>query len=180
MGLRPGRCYRELKGEAYTRRANKVMKKAFVRGIPGARIRLFDMGNKEKREWKMCAEMFSSRPIQLRHNQLEAMRMLIFKGLTDRMNKAPFFFRIRAYPHQILRENALATGAGADRFQQGMKHAFGKPIGVAARLKANRPLLSVYVDDETLLPIIKDIFRLAKNKLSGSYTFKVSSGPCKI
>jgi ribosomal protein L16/L10AE len=61
-----------------------------------------------------------------------------------------------------------------------MVHAFGKPIGVAARLSANKPLISVYVDDESLLPTVKDIFRLAKNKISGSYFVKVLEGPCKI
>ncbi|MBI4170413.1 MAG: 50S ribosomal protein L16, partial [Candidatus Aenigmarchaeota archaeon] len=31
----------------------------------------------------------------------------------------------------MLRENALATGAGADRFQSGMRQSFGKPVGTA-------------------------------------------------
>ncbi len=174
MGLRPGKCYRHIRGRAYTRKANRVMKKAFIRGIPGSKIRLFDMGNRTKRDWVMGVDMICKDTIQIRHNQLEAIRMLIFKKLNKTIGRDNFFFRIRAYPHHVLRENPMATGAGADRFQQGMKMAFGKPIGVAARVKTGKVLLSVYVDSDEHVPIIKEAYRLAKNKLSGDYSFKIN------
>ena len=173
MGLRPAKCYREVKGRPYTRKAIKVMRKAFIRGIPGSKIRIFDMGNKSKREWKIGVDMVAKDSVQVRHNQLESIRMAIFRQLNKTIGRQGFFFRIRAYPHHVMRENAMATGAGADRFQQGMRHAFGKPIGVTARLKPGKELLSVYVDDEKHVPVIKEAFRIAKNKLSGDYSFRV-------
>lgn len=173
MGLRPAKCYREVKGRPYTRKAIRVMKKAFIRGIPGSKIRIFDMGNKSKREWDMGVDLVTKDLVQVRHNQLESVRMAVFRRLNKDIGRQNFFFRIRAYPHHVMRENAMATGAGADRFQQGMRHAFGKPIGTAARLKKGKTLLSVYVDDEKHVVTIKDAFRVARNKLSGSYSVKI-------
>lgn len=173
MGLRPAKCYREVKGKAYTRRAKRVMKKAFIRGVPGPKIRIFDMGNKTKRKWKLGVHLVSKDLIQVRHNQLEAVRMVVFKTLNKAIGRQNFFFRIRAYPHHVMRENPMATGAGADRFQQGMRSAFGKPIGMAARLKPGKELLSVYVDNEKHVKLIKKAYHLAKNKLSGNYSVRI-------
>lgn len=174
MGLRPAKCYREVKGRPYTRKAIKVMKKAFIRGIPGPKIHIFDMGNKSKREWNVGIDLVARDLVQVRHNQLESVRMAVFRKLNKDVGHQNFFFRIRAYPHHVMRENAMATGAGADRFQQGMRNAFGKPIGTAARLKKGKALLSVYVDEKKFIPAIKDAFRVAKNKLSGSYLVQVN------
>ena len=44
-------------------------------------------------------------------------------------------FESHTYPHHVLRENKQATGAGADRVSQGMRCAFGKNVGTAARVK---------------------------------------------
>jgi len=176
MGLRPAKCYRESKGRPYTRKAIKVMGKAFIRGVPGSKIRIFDMGNKSKREWNFGVDMISKGDVQVRHNQLESARMAVFRHLSKFVGRQNFFFRIRAYPHHVLRENAMATGAGADRFQQGMRHAFGKPIGTAARVKKGRPLISVYIDDKKYIKTIKDALKVAKNKLSGNYSFLVQEG----
>jgi len=173
MGLRPAKCYRDVKGKPYTRKAIRVMKKAFIRGIPGPKIRIFDMGNKSKREWKLGADLVAKDRVQVRHNQLESVRMAVFRHLNKYVGRQNFFFRIRAYPHHVLRENPMATGAGADRFQQGMRHAFGKPIGTAARLKPGKVLLSVYVDDRRYLGAIKEAFRIARNKLSGGYSIQL-------
>ncbi len=173
MGLRPAKCYREIKGRAYTRKATRVMKKAYVRGIPGPKIRIFDMGNKSKRQWKWEIDLVAKDPVQVRHNQLEAARMTINKVMLGVVGRVNYFFRVRAYPHHILRENPMATGAGADRFQQGMRNAFGRPIGTAARLKPGKVLLSVWVDRKDFIPAIKEAFRRAKLKLSGDYRIEV-------
>ena len=47
---------------------------------------------------------------------------------------------MHTYPHQILRENKQATGAGADRVSQGMRLSFGKNVGTAAEFKGDRQL----------------------------------------
>jgi len=150
------------------------MKKAFIRGVPGPKIQIFDMGNKSKRDWEMGIDMVSKQDVQVRHNQLEAVRMSVFRHLNKLIGRQSFFFRIRVYPHHVLRENPMETGAGADRFQQGMRHSFGKPIGMAARLKKGKELMSVYVDDKKFIPIVKQAYKTAMNKLSGNYSIKVT------
>jgi len=45
----------------------------------------------------------------------------------------------------VLRENPLATGAGADRFQTGMRKSFGRPIGMAAQVKSDQRLIEIHV-----------------------------------
>jgi large subunit ribosomal protein L10e len=173
MGLRPAKCYRRVKSRPYTRRAHRVAKKAFIRGVPGPKIRIFDMGNKSKREWRIGIDLVAKREVQVHHNQLEAARTTVFRPLNRKVGRQNFFFRIRAYPHHVLRENAMATGAGADRFQQGMRNAFGKPIGTAARLEKGKVLMSIYVDDERFVPVAKEAYHTAVNKLSGDYSVRV-------
>lgn len=173
MGLRPAKCYRDKKGKPYTRKAHKVAKKAFIKGIPGSKIRIFDMGNKKKRQWQLGVDLVSKQEVQARHNQLESARTAVFRRLNRKVGRQNFYFRVRAYPHHVLRENSMATGAGADRFQQGMRNAFGKPVGLAARLDEGQPLMSVYIDDDQHIPLIKEAYNHAKNKLSGDYRIRI-------
>ncbi len=175
MGLMPAKCHRKLVPKAYTRKATKVVKKAYVRGIPGAKIRMFDMGNRSKRQWKWQVDLVSKQPIQLRHNQLEAARVTINAFLVKKITKAMFYFKFRSFPHNIMRENPQATGAGADRFQRGMKHCFGKPIGYAARVRKNAKVLSVWVDKQEHIPLVKEVLKRAAGKLSGLYRLEISS-----
>ena len=57
-----------------------------------------------------------------------------------------YYLRVQPYPHTILRENKMIFGAHADRLQQGMRASFGKPIGTAARVKANQDIIVVGVN----------------------------------
>ena len=80
--------------------------------------------------------------------------------------------KVKVYPHHILREHALASGAGADRFSSGMAHSFGKPVGVAARVKKNQVLFQVEVDKQNL-PLAKQALERASKKLPCSCTIQV-------
>ena len=63
-----------------------------------------------------------------------------------KVGKEGFFIKVLIYPHHVMRENALATGAGADRFSEGMRRAFGKPIGLAAQVRPGQRLMEVRLD----------------------------------
>ena len=54
-----------------------------------------------------------------------------------------YHLKLRVYPHQIVRENPMATGAGADRVQSGMRNAFGKPISVEAIVKKDQKIITI-------------------------------------
>jgi len=45
--------------------------------------------------------------------------------------------RVRAHPWHIVRINKMLSCAGADRLQQGMRQAYGKPYLKAARVEIN-------------------------------------------
>ena len=87
--------------------------------------------------------MVARNSVQVRNNALEAARVASHKVLEKGIGVENYFLKILIYPHHVLRENALATGAGADRFQTGMRKSFGKPISTAARVKANQNMIEV-------------------------------------
>src|SRR5215207_4981796 len=56
-----------------------------------------------------------------------------------------FFSMLRVYPHVLLRENKMIATAGADRLQEGMRRAFGKSTGLAARIKPGQVIYEAYI-----------------------------------
>jgi len=73
------------------------------------------------------------------------------------------------YPHHILRENKMLTGAGADRMQTGMSRAFGKSMGRAALVKPGQTLFIIGVKRAADEIEARKLIRSAKSRL-----------PCKI
>lgn len=57
--------------------------------------------------------------------------------------KDSFHLRVRAHPFHVLRINKMLSCAGADRLQTGMRGAFGKPTGLAARVSIGQALISI-------------------------------------
>lgn len=145
MGLRPGHCYRSKKDRAYSRLAVRVHKKNYIGAAPGLKTRQFNMGNPNK-DFKYIVNLIVEEAVQIRDNAIESARIAINRYLYNKLGKENYFMKIRVYPHHILRENKQAQGAHADRIQQGMSQAFGKPIGRAARVRPGQVIVSVLVD----------------------------------
>ncbi len=82
--------------------------------------------------------------VQIRDNALESARVMANKIFEKKITKDFYFFKVRKYPHQVLREHAILTGAGADRLSSGMRKAFGKPKGRAVRTKKEEVLMSLF------------------------------------
>ncbi|MDV3292969.1 MAG: 50S ribosomal protein L16, partial [Nitrososphaerales archaeon] len=61
-----------------------------------------------------------------------------------------FYLKVVTFPHLVLRENKMIATAGADRLQEGMRKAFGKPIGLAARVEIGSVILELSVKAENL------------------------------
>ncbi len=141
--LRKFCAYRRLE-RPYTR-VSKFRKKSFVRTRPNSKIVRYSMGNHNKK-YGYTLKLVSKDNIQIRHNSIESGRQSANKVLEKSIGKSNFSFRISPYTHHILRENPLASGAGADRMSTGMKKSFGKAIGVAARIKQGQPIVVLKVD----------------------------------
>jgi len=113
----------------------------FVAGAPNPRVARFTLGTVTEFQDKRV-KLISLGRAQIRHNALEAARVAANKKLVD-IGEANYFFRVRVYPHIILRENKMIATAGADRLQEGMRKAFGKPVGLAARVEPGTSILEV-------------------------------------
>ncbi len=168
--LRKGKCYRNIE-RAYTRKS-KYKKKGFVKSPVAIKVVKFHMGNPSGK-FKNTLKLVASDSYQVRHNALEAVRVMINRKLSRKLGNKGYHFYLNVYPHHILRENKMLTGAGADRMQSGMKHAFGKASGAAAQVKKGKTILTVMVDTD--VQEVKGFMEAVKNKLPGKTTVEISS-----
>ncbi|MEM4703440.1 MAG: 50S ribosomal protein L16 [Candidatus Pacearchaeota archaeon] len=171
MALRKGHCYTRPE-RAYTRKS-RVKGKDYIKTIPQSKISKFIMGNLEdyySGKFDSFVNLVSLQNIQLRDNAIEAARQLVLRRLNEQVKQ--FCFLVKVYPHHVLRENKMLTGAGADRMQSGMKHSFGKPVNLAAQVQKGSKVFSVACMKDKLREVHK-VLEKAKTKLPGTYTITV-------
>jgi large subunit ribosomal protein L10e len=147
--------YRESRGMPYVRRE-------FISGKPQIKIARFSSGQAGSNyDYKL--ELIASEKMQIRHNSLEAARLAANKRMAV-AGEMSFFSVLRAYPHVVLRENKMIATAGADRLQEGMRRAFGKATGLAARVRPGQVLFEAYVTAANL-NLAKEGFKVASSKV---------------
>jgi len=156
MVRKPAKMYRNISKKAYTRRE-------YMGGVPGSKIVQFEMGNLSQ-EFPTEVDLVVEESCQIRHSALEAARITVNRRLMKDVGRSNFHFKVRIFPHHVLRENKQATGAGADRVSEGMRLAFGKAVGTAARVDANQKIMTVYSTPQ-YLEKIKDALHHAGYKL---------------
>lgn len=145
--LRKAVSYRRLE-RAYTR-YSKYKQVCYVRARPVCKVVSFDLGDpKVNYEYELV--LVAKSDLQIRDNAIESARQTSNRLLEKTLGKSGYAMKVRIYPHHILRENPLASGAGADRMSTGMAHNYGKPIGIAAQVHAGKPLFSLKVNKENL------------------------------
>jgi len=130
------------KNMPYTRRT-------YMGGIPGSKIVKFTMGN-TRRDYTHRVELVSLKNVQIRHNALESARVAANRLLEKNVGRDNFLLKIVTYPHNVVREHKRVNVAQADRFQEGMKKAYGKPSFVAARIRERQPIIVAEVDSSGL------------------------------
>jgi len=149
------RNYREVKGAPYTR-------KKYIHGFPQPKISKFTIGNPSG-DYNYRLSLIGEKRVQIRHNALEASRIAVNRYLQEKLGEN-YFLRVLLLPHIILRENKMIFGAHADRLSDGMRGAFGKPVGTAARVEPDQPIMVVHVNEDGL-EIAKEAFRRGEAKL---------------
>lgn len=142
MARRPARCYRYQKNKPFP-------KSRYNRAVPDSKIRIFDLGKKKASvdEFPLCVHLVSNELEQLTSEALEAARICANKYITKMSGRDAFHLRVRVHPFHVLRINKMLSCAGADRLQQGMRNAWGKPHGLAARVDIGQILFSVRTKD---------------------------------
>lgn len=151
-----GRLYKQIKSQSNTRRE-------YMGGVPGSRITQFDLGDKNG-NFNVTVSLVAGERAAIIHNALESARVACNRVMMKGCGSAGYHLKIRVYPHEVVRENKQASGAGADRVSQGMRQSFGKPIGTAARVNVGQAIITVRVTPERF-SIVKEAFRKANTKL---------------
>merc|ERR1712167_257583 len=161
MGRRPSKCYRYQKNKPY-------IKSRYCRGVPDPKIRIYDLGRKKASvdDFPFAAHLVSDELEQVGSEALEACRIACNKYMTKSAGKDFFHMRIRPHPFHVLRVNKMLSCAGADRLQTGMRGAFGKSYGTAARVDIGQILLSVRTRDANEA-VVLEALRRAKYKFPG-------------
>jgi len=161
MGRRPFRCYRYQKNKPY-------IKSRYCRGVPESKIKIYDVGAKQAPVdlFPFVAHLVCDEKQQISSEALEAARIAINKHLTNTVGKEGYHIRVRVHPFHVIRANKMLSCAGADRLSSGMRHSYGKPIGVAARVDIGQVLMSVRGKDASEPHVIEAI-RRGKFKFAG-------------
>lgn len=168
--LRKFVAYRRLE-RPYTR-TSKYKKEAYIRMSPSVKVVRFVTGN-SNRKFKYTLELLSKSDLQIRDNALESARQTSNRVMEGGVGLQNYHMHVKSYPFHVLREHALASGAGADRFSSGMARSFGKPIGKAARIRKGDTIIQLSVNKEHLDTAKKALHR-ALTKLPCSCTIQVS------
>lgn len=166
MALRKASSYSKFNARPYTRKSAKKAK-AYIKTVPPQKVVKLHMGNIlefEQGKFLYTIKIVSLEKVQLRDNAIEAARQSIHKDLETNF-LGQYYFGVKVYPHHILRENKMLTGAGADRMQTGMTQSFGATIGRAALVKANQPIFVIGVNSEKALQTTRESIAKIKAKL---------------
>ncbi|KAI9638353.1 putative 60S ribosomal protein L10 [Dioszegia hungarica] len=168
MGRRPARCYRYCKNKPFP-------KSRYNRGVPEPKIRIYDLGRKRASvdDFPFCCHLVSDEYEQLSSEALEAARICANKYVVKTSGKDAFHMRIRLHPYHIVRINKMLSCAGADRLQQGMRGAWGKPYGAVARVNIGQVIMSIRCKDANKAVIIEAL-RRARYKFPGRQKIIVS------
>jgi large subunit ribosomal protein L10e len=170
MSDKPASMYRDIDKPAYTRRE-------YITGIPGSKIAQHQMGDRqtESEDYPVQVSLSVEESVQLRHGSMEASRLSANRHLIQELGEENYKMVLRKFPHQVIRENKQATGAGADRVSDGMRQSFGKIVGTAARVQAGERLFTAYCDVDQA-DAVKEAFRRAYNKITPSCRITVERG----
>ncbi len=162
--------YRDIDKPAYTRRE-------YITGIPGSKIAQHEMGDKqsEPEDYPVQISLVVEESVQIRHGSLESARLSANRHLIKEFGEGNYRMILRKFPHQVIRENKQATGAGADRVSDGMRQSFGKIVGTAARIQAGERLFTAYCTVDQAEEV-KEAYRRAYNKITPPCRIKVERG----
>ncbi len=168
MGRRPARCYRYCKNKPY-------IKSRYLRGVPDPKVSIFDVGKRTAStdEFPLCVHLVCGEKQQLGSECMEAGRIVVNKYMFKTAGKDSFHLRIRLHPFHVLRQNKMLSCAGADRLSSGMRHAFGKALGVCARVNIGQIIYSIRSKDNQKDKLVEAL-RRASYKFAGRQHIVVS------
>lgn len=167
MGLRPAHTCRTLGKKAWARYSKKKPRQSYVKAMPHLSLLVYTMGD-AKKQYDTQFDLVANHDLQVRDHSLESARQAANKYL-EKLIPNQYHFRVLVFPHNVIRENKMIAGAGADRLQKGMRAAFGRATNRAARVTMGQPIFTIKMNKANL-PHLKEAIRRAKGKLAGGYS----------
>ncbi|MEM3030155.1 MAG: 50S ribosomal protein L16 [Candidatus Micrarchaeia archaeon] len=167
MGLRPARTCRSLNKAAWTRYSKKMPRKSFVKALPHNAVSIYAMGQANP-AFDSLFRLVAEEGVQVRDNALESARQAANKYL-EKTLPGGYFLKVDVYPHNVIRENKMILGAGADRLQKGMRHAYGRPTDRGARVHRGQVIFRLSTTSEKA-GHAREALRRAKLKLPGRFS----------
>lgn len=145
MALRKASAYTKKRQRTFTR-TSKVKSKNYIKTKPPQQIVRFKMGKKsEYNEGKLknIIKLVSKEKVLIRDNSLEAARKCILRLLQKEIPDK-FYLEVKPYPHIVLRENKVYSGASkGERVNTGMAQSYGGVIGRAASVKKEQVIILI-------------------------------------
>jgi len=169
MGIRPAHTCRSLEKKPWARYSKRKPRKSFVKAMPHLSLLVYEMGDR-KAKFDYTYDLVADYDVQLRDNSLEAGRQAANKYL-EKAILNQYFFKVRVYPHNVIRENKMIAGAGADRLQKGMRKAYGRATDRAARIHKGQEVFTINIAKANV-PFVMEAFRRATLKMSGHFTIR--------
>jgi|SRR3989344_6859630 len=153
---------------AVNTRHSKRQQFSYVKAVPHQKIVKFNMGDPKafnEGKFKIKMTLLAGEDIQIRDMALEAARQTIHKDLANLFQKN-YFLRCNTFPHNILRNNRVFSGASkGERVQTGMTLSFGTPEGRAAVVKKDHPIFTAYFNGQPNIVKVREFFKKATPKL---------------
>jgi large subunit ribosomal protein L10e len=166
MALRRAGAYSKRYARPFTRKS-KVQSKSYIKVVPNTKVVKLRMGDLEgyrNGKYPIILSIHTKDRIQLRDNAIESVRQYLHRFMTEIIGK-DYYFEVTVYPHHILRENKMITGAGADRMQTGMALSFGASMGRAALVKKNERIMIIGVLNQKNETEVRKLLTSIKAKL---------------
>lgn len=170
MALRKAGAYSHRYARPFTRKS-RVQQKSYIKVIPNAKVVKLRMGDQNKFDegrFPIILNIISLEKVQLRDNAIESVRQYLHRFMTELIGK-DYYFEVNVFPHHILRENKMITGAGADRMQTGMALSFGQSMGRAALVKEGQRIFTIAMSTTKAEQTVRKLISSCRAKL-----------PCKI
>lgn len=164
-----------MKAKNYRRIERPYTRNEFIHGAPQTRLAKHDYGV-PRSSYEYRVSVVSDMDVQIRDLALESARVTAGKEMSKKLGE-DFYLVVKAHPHHVLRENKMIFGAHADRLQEGMSRAFGRPVGRAARVRAGDVVLEAYVM-KSGIEAAKHALETAAKKLPKSY--RVVASPLEM
>ena len=148
------------------------LSKKYAPGTPNVRIARFQTGARNS-DYEVKIQLVSKEKCQIRDNALEAARVGANKKMNKVVPETNYQLSVRLYPHTIISENKMIAAVGADRLQEGMRNAYGKPMGHAARVNIGSIIYEIRTYEKHI-PEAKRALKTASSKLPGYTSITVS------